>query len=276
MSKVAEEFTIRFNKALSIRNMKPSELSEKTGISKSTISHYMSGYTKPKSDKLFILANALDVAEAWLMGLDVAMERNDYEDQNIARFDAELEHAWEIIESAGYSLSFSEAPNDDILTIRNKSNEIIACMHDYELINKYESLQRKGLVNAELLLKDKEVQYIIDKVFAFDCQLKALGWTYKIITEPASALNEKPKTYAVFKNEDISFKASLEDCDIFINDAELFYKERMQLLLKKSMKQMFTEGIGGKPHLIPNAAHERTDIEVTEEMKKHDDAFFEE
>ncbi|WAJ24017.1 helix-turn-helix domain-containing protein [Lacrimispora xylanolytica] len=31
-----------------------------------------------------------------------------------------------------------------------------------------------------------------------------------------------------------------------------------------------------KPHLLPNAAHERTDIEVTEEMKKHDDAFFDE
>lgn len=31
-----------------------------------------------------------------------------------------------------------------------------------------------------------------------------------------------------------------------------------------------------KPYLIPNAAHERTDIEVTEEMKRHDDAFFDE
>ncbi|WP_349672949.1 helix-turn-helix domain-containing protein [Lacrimispora sp.] len=29
-------------------------------------------------------------------------------------------------------------------------------------------------------------------------------------------------------------------------------------------------------HLIPVAAHERTDIEVTEEMRKHDDAFFDE
>ena len=29
-------------------------------------------------------------------------------------------------------------------------------------------------------------------------------------------------------------------------------------------------------HLMPNAAHERTDIEVTEEMKRHDEAFFNE
>ena len=31
-----------------------------------------------------------------------------------------------------------------------------------------------------------------------------------------------------------------------------------------------------KEHVITNAAHERTDIEVTEEMRKHDDAFFDE
>lgn len=31
-----------------------------------------------------------------------------------------------------------------------------------------------------------------------------------------------------------------------------------------------------RSHLIPLASHERTDIEVTEEMKKHDDAFFNE
>ncbi|WP_349669984.1 helix-turn-helix transcriptional regulator [Lacrimispora sp.] len=31
-----------------------------------------------------------------------------------------------------------------------------------------------------------------------------------------------------------------------------------------------------KSHIIPVAAHERTDIEVTEEMKQYDDAFFDE
>lgn len=31
-----------------------------------------------------------------------------------------------------------------------------------------------------------------------------------------------------------------------------------------------------KPYLAPVAAHERTDIEVTEDMKRHDDAFFDE
>lgn len=73
---VISDFKTRFNEALSIRNIKPIELSEITGISKSTISHYMSGYTKPKSDKLYILAKALDVSETWLMGYGDSMERS--------------------------------------------------------------------------------------------------------------------------------------------------------------------------------------------------------
>lgn len=71
MNGLIADFKVRFNQALSIKNIRPAELAEKTGLSKSTISHYMSGYTKPKSDKLFILARALDVSEQWLMGLDV-------------------------------------------------------------------------------------------------------------------------------------------------------------------------------------------------------------
>lgn len=73
MIKKVEDFKDRLNKALSIRDIKPIELSEKTGISESTISQYRSGYAKPKEERLAIIANALDVNPAWLMGLDVAM-----------------------------------------------------------------------------------------------------------------------------------------------------------------------------------------------------------
>lgn len=76
MNKPVDEFKNRFNYIITLRNIKPIELSEMTGISKSTISHYMSGYTKPKSGKLFLLAKALNVNEAWLMGYDIPMERN--------------------------------------------------------------------------------------------------------------------------------------------------------------------------------------------------------
>lgn len=65
----------RIKKALADRNMHPIELSEKTGISKASISQYMSGRAKPKGNRIFLIAKALDVNEAWLLGYDVEQER---------------------------------------------------------------------------------------------------------------------------------------------------------------------------------------------------------
>ena len=58
-------------------------MSEKTGIDKSKISSYMSGRYKAKQDGIYLLAKSLNVSEAWLMGLDVPMERtsNDIYEQ---------------------------------------------------------------------------------------------------------------------------------------------------------------------------------------------------
>lgn len=51
---------------------------ERTNISlqKSALSQYVSGQVEPGQDKLYILALALDVNEAWLMGYNVPMERD--------------------------------------------------------------------------------------------------------------------------------------------------------------------------------------------------------
>lgn len=44
-------------------------------MSKSDISQYVSGKVEPGQDKLFVLGNALNVSESWLMGFDVPRER---------------------------------------------------------------------------------------------------------------------------------------------------------------------------------------------------------
>lgn len=44
-------------------------------LSKVDLSQYVSGKVEPGQSKLFILAEALNVSEAWLMGLDVPMKR---------------------------------------------------------------------------------------------------------------------------------------------------------------------------------------------------------
>ena len=73
-----DEFKNRLNRALSLRNVKPVELAQRTKISESTISQYRSGYAKPKADKLSLIADALDVNPAWLMGYDTPMRPISY------------------------------------------------------------------------------------------------------------------------------------------------------------------------------------------------------
>ena len=78
MDGIIDTFANRLNTAMRIRNIKASELSEKTGISKSSLSEYMNGKYEAKQDGVYLLAKALNVNEAWLMGLDVPMERNNF------------------------------------------------------------------------------------------------------------------------------------------------------------------------------------------------------
>ena len=68
-------FNERLKEALKLREITQTELAKRTGIDKATISHYVSGSYKAKSDNLYLIAKALDVAEPWLMGLDVPMKR---------------------------------------------------------------------------------------------------------------------------------------------------------------------------------------------------------
>ena len=73
----------RLTSALRIRNMTPKELSNKTNIPKSSISQYMSGYAKPKDERLYLMSQALNVDPTWLLGYDVEMENNETKEEAI-------------------------------------------------------------------------------------------------------------------------------------------------------------------------------------------------
>lgn len=64
-------FRTRLIEAMNRLGMKPSDLALKSGISKSSISQYMSGRCMAKQEALHSLASALGVSEAWLMGYDI-------------------------------------------------------------------------------------------------------------------------------------------------------------------------------------------------------------
>lgn len=68
-------FSERLKKALTAAQMRPSQLAAATGLSKARISQYMNGIYTPKSQAAFLIARALNVSEAWLIGEGGPMER---------------------------------------------------------------------------------------------------------------------------------------------------------------------------------------------------------
>lgn len=74
MSKIVATFSERLKESLKLKNIKAIELAQLSGISRGAISSYLSGRWKAKQDNIYLLAKALNVNEAWLMGYDVPME----------------------------------------------------------------------------------------------------------------------------------------------------------------------------------------------------------
>ncbi|MBQ7788406.1 MAG: helix-turn-helix domain-containing protein [Clostridia bacterium] len=74
---MVSNFKERLIEAMSKRNMKAAELSKKSGLSKAQISQYTNGIYEAKQTALHKLAITLQVTEAWLMGHDVPMEREN-------------------------------------------------------------------------------------------------------------------------------------------------------------------------------------------------------
>lgn len=80
-------FQARLQTALDMSGMTPAELSRKSGLSESTISHYRKGLYKPKNKKLYALATALNVNAGWLMGFDVDQSPASAQDTINSLFD---------------------------------------------------------------------------------------------------------------------------------------------------------------------------------------------
>lgn len=65
----------RIKEALAMRKMRQADLVRATGIDKGSISCYISGKYEPKNEAVYKMAKALNVADMWLWGYDVPMER---------------------------------------------------------------------------------------------------------------------------------------------------------------------------------------------------------
>lgn len=66
---------VRLREAMDLRGMRPVDLVNASGVTKGSISLYLSGRNIATNDRLYAIAKALRVNPGWLMGYDV--ERDD-------------------------------------------------------------------------------------------------------------------------------------------------------------------------------------------------------
>lgn len=65
----------RLKEAMMVADKTQADLVRETGLSKSTLSRYLSGEFEPKQNAVAKLASSLNVNEMWLWGYDVPMEK---------------------------------------------------------------------------------------------------------------------------------------------------------------------------------------------------------
>lgn len=108
----------RLREAMSLRNMKQVDLVEKTKIPKSSINQYLSGYAEPKSDRVALLAEALDVSPVWLMGFPVDIDAKPvpYTEEQ-ARIWVKIRHDFRTLELVKCYEQLTAEQQDSILNI---------------------------------------------------------------------------------------------------------------------------------------------------------------
>lgn len=229
-------FADRLKMGMELRNLRQADIVEKTGINKGALSSYLSGRYSPKQNNIFLLAKALDVNEAWLMGADVPMERNS-------------EKEW--FKGGQQMLDKSNAFRTQLLSLGWKY-DLQGCSTWYEFKHLGFGFNDKG-------------EWIPD----------GKGRLIGCNNAKCENCTEKEDYYLFTNiNTGTSFKVSCDDFDAFFEDTETFLTKRLQNLLLKatfSPKQASVVHDSPADYLTADAAHERTDTAFTDEERKADE-----
>ncbi len=73
------QFINRLKSIMKERKITQTELAKRTGIRQSSISDWLNDRYEPKQDKVYIIAKALNVSPAWLLGYDENVSTNQTE-----------------------------------------------------------------------------------------------------------------------------------------------------------------------------------------------------
>lgn len=79
----------RLLEAMKVRQMTATELANKSGLAKSSVSRYLSGENIPRSIAIGKMANALDVSPAWILGYNLTMDGKEIQNVELDKLTEE-------------------------------------------------------------------------------------------------------------------------------------------------------------------------------------------
>ena len=114
-----EKVSVRLAKAMEYRNMSSAELSRRSSVGTDLICHYLKDHYSPKTDKVGLMAKALNVNPVWLMGFDTEEQWDMYPADLVAIEYASPETKFEKVSTAATDPVLAE-----LITIYNKLSTI--------------------------------------------------------------------------------------------------------------------------------------------------------
>lgn len=215
----------RIKEALNLRDMKPIELVEQSGVKKSALSQYMSGKITPRQKALDSMAKVLDVSPAWLMGFDVPMEREDI--LKDTKFQEKIINKDSKVELKG-DFTITENIEGEYIRILNVFNDRTADERIYDLkTNKY---NEKKINNIVISFCMENEDYTVEDTHKF----------IKLFKEYKKLSDDKQKEI-----EDIIYEE--EKSDIYSN-----YIKSYELFGKTKDKKILSMNFYGSPAMFNN------------------------
>ena len=163
ISEYSKIFSVRLKYAMENRNLKQVDLVNMTNIDKSKISSYLSGRYMPKQDGIYLLAKALDVDEAWLMGLDVPMDRDDKSSiPLISNYQKNLEYSIQCFFIKNIEATINNISKKYFGLLINEDSEFYPLLSsgDIAIIEENNEIE-----NGKIYLIEKDNKLIIRKVY---------------------------------------------------------------------------------------------------------------
>jgi DNA-binding XRE family transcriptional regulator len=255
----------RIKQARTLRNYTLDDIANEIGVAKSTIQRYENGLiSKPKLPVLQAIADSLRVNPAWISGQDVSMISDDSLSSILnTRLDETGMTLEEVSKKSKVSLHWLQhletftpgefGPDEIGYTWITKVAEVVGLPG---------GKLRAALAKQEIPTYEGPMQTADEAFVQNQRVLKNTNIEETLMT----AISENEKAHLnKYRFVDEKGKHTVDTV------LEMEYN-RCKSNNDLSMIPMHTV----RDHLLPIASHERTDTEVTEEMKKHDDAFFEE